>query len=198
MGRQTAIEAATNAGASAKLPLDPGRLPAVFNSRAGGIAGSSNRPVPVEVCLDRETIIIKRQSTDEPVNAIIGVKAYSGVMVQVTPSAEAGSVCAQLILKHADDNLSVILAETGNPEELATIWPTWARTLSLPMLVCDLGGKVKPLEAYSARAAVRPAPRRRLPLLTGRRPRFLVRRKTGLPAAAETVHRGEREIIARH
>ena len=65
------------------------------------------------------------------------------------------------------------------------------------MLVCDLGGKVKPIEAFSAMPTAQPTPRRKLRLLTGRRPRFLNRRMPGKKAAAPAVHANEREIIAR-
>ncbi|MEP4033667.1 DUF6101 family protein, partial [Roseibium polysiphoniae] len=69
--------------------------------------------------------------------------------------------------------------------------------LNLPMLVCDTGGAVKPIEAFSARPCGTPAPRRKYPLLTGRRPRFLVRRRIGNTGDRLVLHQGEREIIAR-
>lgn len=198
MGRQTAIETATGAGASASYPLDPGSLPAIFESRAGGMSHHKNSSVPVQVHLDRESLVLKGRSVNGPINVVVGIQTYSGVMVQITPADEAGSVSAKLILKHPEDGLSVVLAETDNPEELASAWPAWSKSLDLPMLVCDLGGAVKPIEAYSVRTSERPASRRKLALLTGRRPRFLVRRKVGQMAARHPVHRGEREIIARN
>ena len=197
MGRQTAYEAATDAGASTGFPLDPGRLPLTFHSRAGTFSASSHEVHEVEINLDRERVMINPVAASAPVGTVVPVNAFDGVMVQVAPADQNGTVCAKLILKHPDEGLSVLLAETGNPEELAAIWPAWSKSLGLPMLVCDLGGKVKPIEAYSARPSSCPAPRRKLALLTGRRPRFLVRRKTGSEKTLRMVHRGEREIIAR-
>ena len=198
MGRQTAIETATGAGASGNTPLDPGSLPAIFESRAGGVSNYENSSVPVQVHLDGETLVLKGRSINGPIDVVVGIQTYSGVMVQITPAEEPGSVSAKLILKHSEDGLSIVLAETDKPEELAAAWPAWSRALSLPMLVCDLGGTVKPIEAYSVRASSGPASRRKLALLTGRRPRFLVRRKMGRTAATQPVYRGEREIIARN
>lgn len=197
MGRQTAYEAATDAGASAEFPLDPGRLPLTFQSKAGTFSNDTADVRTVEVHLDRERVTITSAASGAPAGAVVPVENFAGVMVQVAPADRNGTVCAKLILKHPAEGLSVLLAETGNPEELAAIWPAWSKSLNLPMLVCDLGGRVKPIEAYSARPSAGPLPRRKLALLTGRRPRFLVRRKTGSQSAARLVHSGEREIIAR-
>jgi hypothetical protein len=65
------------------------------------------------------------------------------------------------------------------------------------MLVCDLGGEVKPIDAYSATPAAKPAPRRKLRLLTGRRPRFLNKRLPGSMPLSPANFGHEREIIAR-
>ena len=47
-------------------------------------------------------------------------------------------------------------------------------------------------------AAREPAPRRRRHnIIKDRRPKFLVRRKAGRAAMERSIHRGEREIIAR-
>lgn len=197
MGRQTVYEAATDAGASTGFPLDPGRLPLTFQGKAGTFSGSDHDVREVEVNLDRERAMINPIACDASLGTVVPVKAFDGVMVQIAPADQNGTVCAKLILKHPDEGLSILLAETANPEELAATWPAWSKSLGLPMLVCDLGGKVKPIEAYSARPSAGPSPRRKLALLTGRRPRFLVRRKTGSDAGAGLVHRGEREIIAR-
>ena len=44
-----------------------------------------------------------------------------------------------------------------------------------------------------------PAPRRRRRnIIKDRRPKFLMRRKAGRTAMEQSIHRGEREIIARH
>ena len=197
MGRQTAYQAATEAGASREFPLDPGHLPLTFQGKAGSFSNGDRDLQTVEINLDRERVMINPVSSGTPSGTVVPVKTFAGVVVQIAPADQNGTVCAKLILKHPDEGLSVLLAETGNPEELAALWPAWSKSLGLPMLVCDLGGKVKPIEAYSARPSAGPAPRRRMALLTGRRPRFLVRRKTGSNEGARMIHRDEREIIAR-
>ncbi|SHL45282.1 DUF6101 family protein [Roseibium suaedae] len=153
---------------------------------------------PVDVHLDRTSVSITRhQAGAENATVVLPVQSFCGVMVQITPGSTPGAIRAKLILKHTDPQLSVLLADTERAEQLAAAWPAWASALELPMLVCDLGGRVKPIEAYSANPAGQPAPRRKLALLTGRRPRFLVRRQRGAKEASLTVHRDEREIIAR-
>ncbi len=119
-------------------------------------------------------------------------------MVRIVPGEAPGEILAALILKHPDNALSITLAETERSEDLALLWGQWAQIFNLPMLVCDLGGKVKPIEAFSATPAASPAPRRKLRLLTGRRPRFLNKRRTGRGVAASASFAHEREIIARN
>lgn len=197
MRRQTATDRALDTGAgSTRLP-DPGHLPAVFQSYSPGHPDGADTAVSAEVHLDKTNVCINRPQLGETKSLIVPVSAYAGVMVQIQAADQAGAVVARLILKHAEPQFCVVLIETDRPELLATSWPAWASALGLPMLVCDTGGAVKPIEAFSARPAATPYPRRKLALLTGRRPRFLVRRQTGAKAENLQVFQGEREIIAR-
>ncbi len=153
--------------------------------------------MPGDIYLDAAQVIVKRRSAGVPLTIVVPMSMFEGVMVSVVPGDSFGTVKATLSLRHRDPALCIPLAETTSPESLSTIWTAWARRLGLPMLVCDLGGNVQPIEAYSVKREAPPAPRRRLPLLTGRRPRFLVRRITGRPAETMKIHSREREIIAR-
>ncbi|MBD8878033.1 DUF6101 family protein [Roseibium polysiphoniae] len=196
MRRQTAVDRAMEAGAGAIAVPDPGQLPAVFETRLFDVA-VADETNPVEVKLDTQNVSISRWRDGGLKSLIAPVHTYSGVMVQIEASDVRGAVAARLILKHPDPQFCVILIETDKPEQLATSWPSWSAALNLPMLVCDTGGAVKPIEAFSARPCGTPAPRRKYPLLTGRRPRFLVRRRIGQTGAQFKVYKGEREIIAR-
>ncbi|NVK34443.1 MAG: hypothetical protein HWE23_08175 [Rhodobacteraceae bacterium] len=152
----------------------------------------------VEAVVDTKSVTITTLDETDPSTLVIPIHQFEGVVVHIQGADEPGAVVARLILKHSDPQLSLLLSETDKPELLAQSWPAWAEALGLPMLVWELGGMIKPIEAYSARPSCAPHPRRKLPLLTGRRPRFLVRRPVGRSAADATVYQGEREIIAPH
>jgi hypothetical protein len=193
--RQTEQQAPNATGSNAETILHPGCLPVRFEQRLECRPGTPS--LPAEIYIDRTRVIIKRRIAGVPVRVIVPANGFDGVMVRIVPGAAPGNITAALILKHPDSALSITLAETENSDELAVLWSRWAQTLKLPMLVCDLGGEVKPIDAFCATPAANPAPRRKLRLLTGRRPRFLNRRIPGTVTAAPAVFGHEREIIAR-
>jgi hypothetical protein len=181
-------------GMSAPPALHPGCLPVQFQQRLEARPGTPS--LPADIFLDREKAIIKRRIGGVPVTIVVPTQVFDGVMVRIVPGEVPGEIAASLILKHPDSALSITLAETRSSDELAILWSRWAQVLTLPMLVCDLGGAVKPIEAYQAMPAAAPAPRRKLRLLTGRRPRFLNRRQAGGYKAPPANYAHEREIIA--
>lgn len=195
MRRQTENQMTIAAGKSVEAALHPGCLPIQFQQRLEARPGTT--ALPADILLDRENAIIKRRVGGVPVTIVVPVHGFDGVMVRIVPGAVAGEIVASLILKHPDSALSITLAETESSDELATLWSRWAQVLKLPMLVCDLGGAVKPIEAFRAMPAADPSPRRKLRLLTGRRPRFLNRRQLGSCQTARRNYAHEREIIAR-
>jgi hypothetical protein len=73
---------------------------------------------------------------------------------------------------------------SADPEEIASAWTAWSDIFALPQL----------LEEIPCEPAAR---RRRHNAIRARRPKFLVRRRSGNLVNTETVHREEREIIAR-
>lgn len=173
----------------------PGCLPVNFEQRLESRPGTPS--LPADIFLDRDKAVIKRRVAGVPVTVVVPASGFDGVMVRIVPGDAPGEIVAALILKHPDSALSITLAETEKSDDLAVLWSRWAQTLNLPMLVCDLGGKVKPIEAFSAVPASKPAPRRKLRLLTGRRPRFLNKRVSGIRTCDLICHANEREIIAR-
>nr|WP_244318397.1 DUF6101 family protein [Roseibium hamelinense] len=170
-------------------------MPVNFVSQPG--SGGTNTHGSYVVSLDKDGACFRPVTSDNQGTLVIPTKVFDGVMVEVKPGTLPGSVCAKLILKHSDDTLSVVLCETDRPEDLASAWPAWSKALGLPMLVRDLGGRIKPIEAFQAEKTGAPHARRKLSMLTGRRPRFLVRRKTGNAERSIKSYKGEREIIAR-
>ncbi|WP_297580617.1 DUF6101 family protein [Roseibium sp.] len=195
MRRQTEIQEQMATGTSVQTMPHPGCLPVSFEQRLESRPGTPS--LPAEIFLDRDKAVIKRRVAGVPVTVVVPASGFDGVMVRIVPGSAPGEIVAALILKHPDSALSITLAETEKSDDLATLWSRWAQTLNLPMLVCDLGGKVKPIEAFSAVPAASPAPRRKLRLLTGRRPRFLNKRVSGDCGQSTVCHAKEREIIAR-
>jgi hypothetical protein len=78
-------------------------------------------------------------------------------------------------------------------------WQSWARVLSLPLLVAEADGRLRePFERVGALRVATPTRRRRSrSAVRRRRPSIMLRRKAGRSIADAVVHRGEREIIAR-
>ncbi|MEP3048552.1 MAG: DUF6101 family protein [Roseibium sp.] len=195
MRRQTEIQENSTAGVEAGHMLHPGCLPVHFQQRLESRPGTAS--LPADIHLDRENAIINRRIAGVPITVVVPTSVFDGVMVRIVPGNEPGDIVATLILKHSDPALSITLAETSSSDDLATLWSRWAQTLNLPMLVCDLGGKVKPIEAFEAVPSAAPAPRRKMRMLTGRRPRFLNRRQVGRAQQGKSSFAHEREIIAR-
>ncbi len=183
-------------GAIADTFPHPGCLPAHFQQRLESRPGTPS--LPADIFLDSDRAVIKRRIAGVPVTVVVPTASFDGVMARIVPGQIPGEIVAALILKHPDSALSITLAETDQSDDLAILWTRWAQIFNLPMLVCDLGGKVKPIDAYSATPASCPAPRRKLRLLTGRRPRFLNRRATGRVDTLRPSFAHEREIIARN
>ena len=111
------------------------------------------------------------------------------------PIGDNGDVRAFVELLHIDPELTLLLAMTDNPYDIAGDWQAWGRTLHLPLLIIGQDGSVGEPLAPSGVMMDRPKPRRRHSYFAKRRPRFLTRRKTGRIDAVEVV--AGREIIAR-
>jgi hypothetical protein len=173
------------AGSGRVYRLDPHSLP-VRGFALGGTADPA-------FTIDRGRAVVRRPSGD-PVS--VPVSDYRGVAVRMESSGDNGEVRAFVELLHADPSLTLKLAVTDDPYEIAADWQTWARTLSLPLLVVGQDGSVgAPLAGMGGIIAAKPKPRRRHSFFADRRPRFLVRRKTGTLDVSLRI--AGREIIAR-
>ncbi|MCW5716011.1 MAG: hypothetical protein KIT43_15975 [Bauldia sp.] len=186
MRRQAVLgETFADTSPSADRP-DPYLLPARF---AAVLRGGATAKVVIDG--DRVTIAAGGRTLALP------LKHYRGVAVRMEAAAgDAGILSVILELNHADPRLSVTLAVADDPAGIVADWQAWARSLALPMYLVEADGTLtEPIPHVGAVTIARPAPRRRHSFFAARRPRFLVRRKTGWDRGAEKVS-GD-EIIAR-
>jgi hypothetical protein len=104
-----------------------------------------------------------------------------------------------VMLEHRDSALSVPLFVADRGDEAMAEWKCWSRVLGVPLLVDDGEGALR--EPFTrlgqiSVGAVSPRKKRRA-AIRWRRPSILMRRKPGRSMVGVTVHRDEREIIAR-
>lgn len=157
---------------------DPYLLPARFAAVLRGGAAA-------RVVLDGERVTIAAGGR----TVALPLQHYRGVAVRMEAGAgDAGILSVILELNHADPRLSVTLAVADDPAGIVADWQAWARSLALPMYVVEADGSLtEPIPHLGAVKVSAPAPRRRHSYFAARRPRFLVRRKTGWDSGAERV-----------
>jgi hypothetical protein len=108
----------------------------------------------------------------------VRVRDFLGVALRGIDDAQA------LVLVHRDPSLTIPLCVSSDREEIASAWQMWSDIFALPQL----------LEDELREPAMR---RRRHNAIRARRPKFLVRRRSGALLNLANIHQGEREIIAR-
>lgn len=186
---------ATPAGSSRILRLDPFSLPVSFRATD---AGADERVRLVE--LHRERVVMRREVAGIRMAVSLPVSMFLGVAIRVIPPDPSSDGAIAVMLEHRDPALSVPLFIAPDGTEALAEWQLWARVLALPLLVCDDDGAYR--QPFACLGLVRVATaqprRRRHTAVRGRRPRILMRRKPGRFGEQPTVHRGEREIIARN
>ena len=178
---------AVTIGSGREFRLDPHALP------AAGATGAGEAFV-----IERGRALLSRTLTANGPTMQVAVllTAYRGIAVRMESIGDDGEVRAFIELLHRDPALTLRLAESAVPEDLAADWQAWGRALKLPLLVVGQDGSVgEPLEHHGL-AAARAKPRRYHSYFAKRRPRFLTRRKTG--EAKRMTRIAGREIIARN
>jgi hypothetical protein len=169
--RQAATSGINPAGSSRALRLDPFSLPAIFSARDIRADGGVR-----QVELHRERVVLRRAVHGMRMAVNVRVSDFLGVALRDSDDGE------MLVLKHRDPSLTIPLCVSADSDEIAAAWQMWSDIFALPQLRDE---------------ARLPAPRRRRRnAIRARRPKFLVRRRTGGPFDRANVHRGEREIIA--
>jgi hypothetical protein len=170
--RQTATSGINPAGSSRIERLDPLSLPVRFDAHDPRADGYTR-----QIELHRERVVLRRAVRGMRMAINVRVTDFLGVALRASTDAQ------MLVLVHRDPSLSVPLLESTDADELANAWAVWSEVFALPQL--DEGRRA-------------PAQRRRRHnVIRTRRPKFLMRRRSGLAREA-TMHRGEREIIARN
>ena len=187
---------ATPAGSSRMLRLDPFALPVSFRAAD---AGADERVRLVE--LHRERVVMRREVAGIRMAVSLPVSMFLGVAIRVIPpdaSSTEGAIA--VMLEHRDPALSIPLFIAPDGTDALADWQLWGRVLRLPLLVCDGDGVYR--DPFACIGLVRTAKaqprRRRHTAVRGRRPKILMRRKAGRLGKRPTVHRDEREIIARN
>ena len=174
MRRQTQTSGINPAGSS-RLRLDPLSPPLRFSARDGRAPGGGG-----QVELPRDRVVLRRRVAGMRMAVNVRVCDFIGIGLRgIDGEAQ------MLALIHRDPSLTIPLLVSADREELDAASTTWGEIFGLPQL---------PEEKRREPAARR----RRRNIISKRRPRFLVRRRTGDASRALPVHRGEREIIARN
>ncbi|KWV58958.1 hypothetical protein AS156_32715 [Bradyrhizobium macuxiense] len=173
MRRQTPTGGINSAGSSRALRLDPLSLPLSFHAHDVRADGGTR-----QVELHRERVVLRRAVKGMRMAVNVRVSDFLGVAVRGIDDAQ------MLVLVHRDPALTIPLGTSTDADEITSAWQMWSDIFGLPQLTEE--------------APRDPAPRRRRrTAIRGRRPKFLVRRRTGFRLNEASVHRGEREIIAR-
>ncbi len=156
------------------MRLDPLSLPLSFHAHDTRADGGVRR-----VELHRERVILHRAVLGMRMAINVRVSDFLGVALRGLDDA-----AQMLVMAHRDPSLNIPLCVSSDHEEIATAWQMWSEILALPLLTED----------DDREPAAR---RRRHNAVRARRPKFLMRRRPGNLDNTETVHRDEREIIAR-
>lgn len=182
-------------GSSRALRLDPFALPVRFAAQDGGAYGHVRH-----VDLDRERVMLRRAVRGIRMNVGVPVAEFRSVTIRMLPPEGEEPAAVAITMEHRDGGLSVPLLIASDGEDVAVLWKSWGRVLGLPLLVVEGDGSLRDaFQRIGSLSVATPKPRRRRrAAIKSRRPSILLRRKPGRPSATPSMHRGEREIIARN
>ncbi|HZP77291.1 MAG TPA: DUF6101 family protein [Pseudolabrys sp.] len=182
------------AGSSRALRLDPFALPVRY---AASDAAADERVRDIE--LHRERVVVRRAVRGMRMAVNLPLSSFLGVTMRILPPDGADAPVVAVVLEHADPGLALPLFMAPESDDALALWHCWSRVLGLPLLVADEGGLREPFPRIGKVRVEAPRPRRRRrSVLKRRRPSIFLRRRPGRPSANPTIHRDEREIIARN
>jgi hypothetical protein len=174
--RQFGVGGAQPVGSGCTLQPDPLSLPVSFEARDGRADGGVRR-----IEINRDRVVVKRAVRGMRMAINVCVRDFLGIACRDAGAGQA------LVLVHRDPSLSVPLLVTSDDLHLELAWQTWSELFALPQIEDESGDTREPALRRRRRNAIR-----------SRRPQFLVRRKAGQRLGETSVHRAEREIIARN
>lgn len=183
------------AGSSCAVRLDPFALPVAFAARD---AAADGRVRHIE--LFRERLVIRRSVAGMHMALNMPLSAFAGVAIRLDAGENGELPTVAVVLEHKDPGLALPLFVSHEADEAFAEWRSWSAALGVPQLVSDdEGGWREPFARIGGVriGEVRPR-RRRHSAIKNRRPTMGLRRKRGRLKADASVHRGEREIIARN
>jgi hypothetical protein len=150
-----------------------------------------------QVLVTQDRIVIARTVGGTCMRIAVPVAAYQGVAIRLVETAEGEDV--EVVLAHRDRDLDVILYAADHADDIIAEWQLWAQRLALPLYLEETDGSRRAaFPQLGALLVGKVRPRRRKAVLSGRRPRFLARRKSGSTTSRPEVLRDHREIIARN
>ncbi|WP_337266261.1 DUF6101 family protein [Oryzifoliimicrobium ureilyticus] len=177
--------------ARTKFRLDPLRFPQQVSYAIQGSAGD------VSITIDERGAVLRKilPSSGLPLSIALPKRAFKGVAARAIDHGN-GAVTVTLELHHDDPELCIPLLVAHDLADIAADWRGWSEAFHIPMLMIEADGVARPLEDHigDLRTA-RVQPRRRHSYFANRRPRFLVRRRTGKLGVSMKIE--GREIIAR-
>ena len=155
------------------MRLDPLSLPVSFAAHDIRADGGVR-----QVELHRERVVLRRAVQGMRMAVNVRVSDFLGVALRGSDDAQ------MLVLLHRDPSLTIPLCVSSDAEEIATAWQMWSDIFSLPQLQDEVR---EPAQR-----------RRRRNVVRFRRPKFLMRRRTGALLNPANIYRDERDIIARN
>ena len=176
--RQTAVAGAAAADLGPEFRLDPFALP----------VRQISSPESPAFTLDRKRAVVRRLLGGHLATLTVPVSAYAGVSVRIEPVGTAGDIRVVVELMHDDPALTLPLVVASAPEDAAADWIAWGRALNLPLLVVESDGTVRmPVKRMGGLTVAKAAPRRNRAVFTGRRSRYIRRRKPGRPGGPDVL-----------
>jgi hypothetical protein len=172
--RQTSTSGINPAGASRVLRLDPLSLPQSFEAHDIRADGGVRH-----VEIHRERVVLRRAVKGMRMSVNVRVSDFLGIALRGLDDE-----AQMLVLAHRDPSLTIPLGVSSDRTELESAAQMWSDIFGLPQLPEDK--RREPAQR-----------RRRHNAIRARRPKFLVRRRAGNPLGELSIHRDEREIIAR-
>lgn len=186
--------------ASFDFRILPGQFPHRFSFKTAGAKKE------IQVTLNERGAVIDKvlEKSDLPISVALPKTQFRGIAARAIDNG-LGVSTVTLELHHDDVDLCIPLLVDTELYNIADDWRAWSEAYNIPMLLIEADGVARPLDADMARTNAAPEERAKITHPTHerrinassakRRPRFLVRRKTGNLGCRMQI--SGREIIAR-